>query len=137
MSLISRLRAAITPVSPSQACCHTSGSSGALGSLLRQPGICTTRLSHDDPCRGGNTTLLKPDFQVPRKGSEEPSSGSGSGSGSTGGSGGSGGGGGDEGDPDQPEQNPGFASIFPLDVTPGRHAVNLHGSLNLGPLEQI
>ncbi|CAL5223266.1 g5752 [Coccomyxa viridis] len=56
--------------------------------------------------RGGNTTLLKPDFQVPKKGAEEPSSGSGSGSGSAGGSGGSSSGGDDSSEPDQPEQNP-------------------------------
>ncbi len=67
------------------------------------------RLQHADrgsTCRGGNTTLLKPDFQVPKKGATEPSSGSGSGSGSDGGSGGSGGGGDDSSEPDQPGQNP-------------------------------
>lgn len=57
-------------------------------------------------CRGGNTTLLKPDFQLPKRGADEGPFGSGSGSGNTGGSGGSGGGGDNSEDPDQPEQNP-------------------------------
>ena len=64
-------------------------------------------------CRGGNTTLLKPDFQVPKKGAEEPSSGSGSGSGSAGGSGSGGGGGDDSSEPEQPEENPRCAESKP------------------------
>lgn len=65
-------------------------------------------------CRGGNTTLLKPDFQAPKRGTNESSPGSGGGSGSAGGSGAGGGsGGGDDSEgSEQPERNPRRAELL-------------------------